>query len=435
MNTIPLRVRFWLLVLTAATATVAGVGITSAQAVSRQDWWVALALLTLIICVERLAISFPVFAGSFQVSVGAPLALAAAMHLGVGLGALVVLTGHVLDSVAARRDPLKSMTNICAFVTATAAGGTVYWSFADHSTSPVGSPQNLLLLVLASVAFVAISTSAVALIVAPVIGIPMRELWKSTLRLSAIEAVTLPAVGGLVAIAAAENAAAVLLLIFPLLGPQMAYRALVRAQQSVRNTVEGLADAIEQRDVYTANHSIRVTESVRAILEEMSDVPYELTDTILAASRVHDVGKVGTRDATLHKPGPLTNEERREMRRHAEIGGDIVSRIDEYRLTAAIIRHHHEHWDGNGYPDKIAGRDIPLGSRIIAVADAFDAMTSDRPYRRAMSPRIALEEIRRHSGTQFDPRVVEAFERAWSQRTTPHVHATNPQGHEIAPHS
>lgn len=427
---IPLRVRFWILVLITATAMVVGSAVASPISLSRQDWSVAISLLGLIIVVERLAVSFPVFSGSFEVSVGTPIALAAALHFGVEFGALIVLTGHLIDSLAARRDPLKSMTNICTFVTATAAGGWVYVGLANTSSSPVGSPENLIALLLASLVFVIVSTSSVAFIVAPIIGMPMWSLWRSTLRLSALETVTLPAVAALVAISANENAAAVLLLLLPLLGPQMAYRALARAQQSVRDTLEGLADATERRDPYTADHSVRVTETVRAILEEMSDVPYELTDTILAASRVHDVGKVGTRDVTLSKPGPLTNEEREEMRRHAEIGSEIVSRIDEYRLTAAIIRHHHEHWNGNGYPDGLASHDIPVGSRIIAVADAFDAMTSDRPYRRAMSPRYALEEIRRNSGSQFDPRIVEAFESVWSRQMTDPVPSTS-SGHEL----
>jgi HD-GYP domain-containing protein (c-di-GMP phosphodiesterase class II) len=419
MNVIPLAVRFWLLVLAAVTVAVAGAGIASSQSLSRQDWLVAAALLVLVVSVERFAVSFRVFAGSFEVSVGSPIALAAALHFGIGLGALIVLTGHIVDSIAARRDPLKSLTNICSFVCATAAGGTVYVPFADQSTSPVGSLENLLLLILASMAFVVVNTSSMALVVAPIIGMPMSELWKSSVRLTALEAVTLPAIGGLLAVAAEENAGAVLLVVFPLLGPQMAYRALVRTQKSVRSVLEGLADVVERRDGHTADHSIRVTESVRAIVTELSDVPHELTDTILDAARIHDLGKVGTKDVTLYKPGPLSDVERAEMQRHAAIGAEVVSQIAEYKLTAAIIRHHHEHWDGSGYPDGLYGQNIPLGSRIIAVADAFDAMTtSDRPYRSAMSPELALEEIRRNSGTQFDPRVVEAFERVCADRVT-----------------
>lgn len=412
MGVIPTSARFWLLGLAAATATTLGVGLTSTQTVSQQDWFVALALLLIIIIVERLAIRFPISSGYVRVSIGAPLGLAAAMHLGVGIAALIVLIGHITDSILARRDPVKSLTNVGTFVCATAAGGGLYALLADPDLSPLGSIQNLLAAFLASVAFVLVSTGAMTLIVAPIVGLPVVALWKSMLRLSAVEAVTMPAVAGLIAVAANENAAAVLLLIFPLLGPQIAYKTLNKAQRGVRDTLESLTDAIELRDPYTANHSIRVTETVKATLDEMPDVPYELTATILAASRVHDVGKVGTRDLTLYKPGPLTADERREIRRHAEIGGEIVSRIDEYRLTASIIRHHHEHWNGAGYPDGLVGTDIPVGSRVIGVADAFDAMTSDRPYRRAMSRQAALAEIRRNSGTQFDPQVVGAFERA-----------------------
>lgn len=417
MGEIPTSVRFWLLLLAAATATALGVGLTSAQTVSRQDWLVACALLILIIVVERLDITVPVSVGSFSVSVGAPLGLATAMHLGVGIAALLVLTGNVIDSILARRDPIKSLTNIGSFVCATAAGGGLYVLLADPAVSPLGSIRNLTCALVASIAFVIVSTGTMTLIVAPIIGLPMVTLWQSTLRLSALEAFTMPAVAGLIAVAANENAAAVILLMFPLLGPQIAYRTLTKAQRGVRDTLESLVDAIELRDPYTNNHSIRVTDTVKAILDEMPDVPYELTATILSASRVHDVGKVGTRDLTLYKPGRLTSDERQEIRRHAEIGGEIVSRIDEYRLTASIIRHHHEHWNGAGYPDGLTGADIPLGSRVIGVADAFDAMTSDRPYRRAMSRVAALDEIRHHSGTQFDPRVVIAFERVMSRQS------------------
>jgi HD-GYP domain-containing protein (c-di-GMP phosphodiesterase class II) len=108
----------------------------------------------------------------------------------------------------------------------------------------------------------------------------------------------------------------------------------------------------------------------------------------------------------------LTPEEFEEIKRHSSIGAELVSRLAIYRRSAAIVRHHHERWDGKGYPDGLKGEQIPLGSRIIAVADTFDAMTSDRPYRRALSIEAAIAEIQRNSGTQFDPKVVDAFIRA-----------------------
>lgn len=423
MGKTPVHVRVWLLVFVTMTVTSFEVLSVDTRQISRSDWAVALALLVLIVIVERSDISIPLSSGTLLVSVGAPIALASTMHLGVGLGSLVVLTGHLLDSALARRDPIKSITNICTFVSAASSAGLLYASIADTELSPLGSVTNLVATLTASGVFVLVSTLTMAIVVGPIIGLSVWEMWQSTVRLSAIEAVALPTIGGLVGVVATANAAAVLLMAFPLIGPQLAYRAMLNAQRSVKDALETLNDVVEQRDVYTSNHSVRVQSHVAAILDELRDIPHELVETILAAARVHDVGKVGTRDLTLFKPGPLTPAERLEVQRHAEIGGEIVSRISEYRLTASIIRHHHEFWNGTGYPDRLVGQEIPLGSRVIAVADAYDAMTSDRPYRSGMSGSAALADIRRHSGTQFDPRVVVAFERVleqeWSARNVP----------------
>ena len=421
MVNIPTRARIWLVILIAAAAILAGAGLSGDQWTSPIDWWVVASLLAVIIVIERLDVTIPLGSETLRASVGAPLALAAAMYLGVGLGCLIVFTAHVIDSILARRDPLKSLTNIATFVTATAVGGWIYVLLAETANTPVGSTQNMTAALIASAAFVMVNTLCMASIVGPIVGMPVIDLWRSTNRLATVEAVTLPAIAGLVALAANESAVAVLLLAFPLLGPQVAYRTLARAQRNTRDTLESLVDAIERRDPYTAFHSSRVASNSREILSEMSDIPYQLTETIAIAARVHDIGKVGTRDSTLYKPGPLTLDERQEILRHAEVGASIVSRIDEYRMTASIVRHHHERWDGTGYPDGISGEDIPLGARVIAVADAFDTMTTDRPYRTAMSDEAAVREIARCSGSQFDPAVVNAFMRSIGVSRVPAV--------------
>jgi HD-GYP domain-containing protein (c-di-GMP phosphodiesterase class II) len=125
---------------------------------------------------------------------------------------------------------------------------------------------------------------------------------------------------------------------------------------------------------------------------------------------VHDIGKIGLAAGILEKPGALTLEERREMQRHSEIGESILANVDTYSEIASIVRHHHERVDGQGYPDKLEGFDIPLLSRIIAVADAYNAMTSDRPYRDAMPSRVARLRLAQAVETQFDTTVVAAFE-------------------------
>jgi HD-GYP domain-containing protein (c-di-GMP phosphodiesterase class II) len=141
----------------------------------------------------------------------------------------------------------------------------------------------------------------------------------------------------------------------------------------------------------------------------LMDLPDLARTTIRIGGFLHDVGKIAIADRILLKPGPLTDEEYAEMQRHAEIGGDIVSTHEAMVGIAAIVRHHHERFDGRGYPDRLVRDAIPVGARIISIADALSAQTTDRPYRKAIPLDEAWEEIRRHSGTQFDPEVVELF--------------------------
>ena len=169
-----------------------------------------------------------------------------------------------------------------------------------------------------------------------------------------------------------------------------------------------LADAIEAKDVATLGHVSRVGAYALAIGRELGLPAWDLRSLALAA-QMHDVGKIGTPDAILRKPGPLTDEEYAVIKRHAVRGDEIAGRTPALRPLRDAIRHHHERWDGAGYPDGLAGEMIPLFARIIAVADTYDALTSPRPYRNALSHDAALAELRRVSGAQFDPRCVEGF--------------------------
>jgi response regulator RpfG family c-di-GMP phosphodiesterase len=167
-----------------------------------------------------------------------------------------------------------------------------------------------------------------------------------------------------------------------------------------------LTAAIEARDLETGEHCQQLGwmgERV-AILMELPDFA---RTTIRIGGFLHDVGKIAIADRILLKPGPLTDEEYAEMQRHAAIGGDIVSTHHAMGEIAAIVRHHHERFDGRGYPDRIARDAIPVGARIIAIADALSAQTTDRPYRKAVPLDEAWEEIERHRGTQFDPEIVD----------------------------
>jgi putative nucleotidyltransferase with HDIG domain len=171
-----------------------------------------------------------------------------------------------------------------------------------------------------------------------------------------------------------------------------------------------LANAVDVRDPCVLGHSQHVARYASLIAREMRLSP-ERTDLVRKAGLLHDIGKLGVPDAILFKAGRLTSEEYEVVKRHSFLGGDMLSSSEPLRPLVTIVRHHHERWDGSGYPDGLAGRATPVEARILAVADAVEAMASDRPYRQGSTAGEIREEIERHAGTQFDPAVAAAFGR------------------------
>ena len=186
------------------------------------------------------------------------------------------------------------------------------------------------------------------------------------------------------------------------------------------NTLQSLIAAIEARDRYTKQHSQRVTQLSVKIAEETGCSQDEI-DTIKFAGILHDIGKISISDSILLKKGKLTQEEIRVVQTHPVVGEKILQPLGLLPAERAIVRHHHERWDGKGYPDGLAGSEIPLLARIIAVADSYDAMTSDRPYRLAKDGKQAVEELIRCSGTQFDRDIVDAFKNIYFSQSLPKV--------------
>jgi len=186
-----------------------------------------------------------------------------------------------------------------------------------------------------------------------------------------------------------------------------------------RQALLGLAEAIEAKDQYTKGHCGRVASYALALAAECG-YPEEGMESLEFASFLHDIGKIGIRDAVLLKPGPLDDKEWEHMRTHPIKGYEIASQIDILKPTMPCIRNHHERWDGKGYPDGLKGEDIPLSARIVQIADAYDAMSTDRPYKKALPLEECERLFRKNAGTMFDPELVETFiTRILSPQTDP----------------
>ncbi len=181
-----------------------------------------------------------------------------------------------------------------------------------------------------------------------------------------------------------------------------------KIQDSYFEIAKALAQAIEAKDPYTHGHSERVVGFATLIAQGLG-LQEDEKESLKYAAMLHDIGKIGVRGIVLNNSKDLTVKEYDEIKRHPLIGEGIIQPIELLQPIRPLIRHHHEWYDGTGYPDGLSGKNIPLGARVLAVADAYDAMKSDRPYRKALSEEIAVQELRQGSGTQFEPKIVEVF--------------------------
>ncbi|MGI8929407.1 MAG: HD-GYP domain-containing protein [Candidatus Limnocylindrales bacterium] len=201
----------------------------------------------------------------------------------------------------------------------------------------------------------------------------------------------------------------------PLFTTRVAYQRFVEMREMFTQTIGALAEAVDKRDPFTSKHSQRVRTISVDIGRQMRVSAGEL-EALEWGGLLHDVGKIGVPDSILLKQGKLTREERITMNAHPVLGAQIIGPVDRLAPELPVIRHHHEWYNGSGYPDRLMGDEIPKLARILHVADAFEAMTADRPYRKALSNEQALAELRKFAGVQFDPEIVDAFVKTtWAQ--------------------
>ena len=321
------------------------------------------------------------------------------------LALLAVGVGHVLR----RRDPLEALFNIGQGALYVTAGALCFEATRRLPLGPrMGDFGSVGSVVLTVAVLHLVNTALVEVAAALHLGVSPLRLWRRALVDDLPVHATLSALGVVAGYLADDHPLAVPVLALPVVLVHRALRETVRLRGDTRDALAALVEIVELRDPYTAGHSRRVAATARALALRLGSTPDE-ADLIESAGRVHDVGKVGIDPAVLTKPGKLNDAEWDEMRRHPVLGADVVGRFAAYGADHRLVRHHHEAWDGGGYPDGLAGEDIPLGARILAVADTFDALTSDRPYRPGMSVDRALQILREGAGRQWDREVAAAL--------------------------
>ena len=233
--------------------------------------------------------------------------------------------------------------------------------------------------------------------------------WLSNIKGVFPSAIAVGTMGIIIAIAfIGYGYGAVLLFFGPLLLARYSFKLYIEMRNLYISTIQALNKTVEAKDPYTSGHANRV-EKFAVELAKAYELPFESIENIKTASILHDIGKIGINDAILNKTSRLTNEEYNEIMRHPSIGAEIISKVDFLKDITTIVKHHHERYDGHGYPDGLVGDQIPIEACILTIADSYDAMTSDRPYRKALTAEEAFEELKRNSGTQFHPGLVEAF--------------------------
>lgn len=236
----------------------------------------------------------------------------------------------------------------------------------------------------------------------------VRYIWREHTRRTWIAEFALAVLGGLLAFVWTHSPVWSVVVALPMAVAHLTLDYLYRIETETGAAVRTMAKIIDERDHYTYFHSRNVARYAEALAEEMG-LPAGEIELISSAASVHDLGKIGVPDRVLNKPGPLDQSEFEGMRSHPVVGARILAHFRAYRDGVKYVLYHHERYDGKGYPTGLSGEQIPLGARIIAVADAFDAMTTDRPYRRRLTRAEAVQRLKEGRGTQFDPAVVEHF--------------------------
>lgn len=374
------------------------------------EWLAVVAFALIIFTTEAMPVDLP--RGGGTVSVGFAMIFATILSFDPGTSVwLAALATIRLREASGQIGLEKVLFNRSQLAVSAAAGALTYQALGGTPGQMLDWASVLPILAAAAV-YSVVNIATVVGVLSLAQGVSFWRIWFTDFKWMVPHYLALTPLGVVIAIVQASiGLAGVLLLFVPLVLARYSLQLYAQMRKAYLATIQAMVAAIEARDPYTAGHSKRVAEYTVATARLLR-LPEEQTERLEYSAWLHDVGKLAIPDHILQKRGPLTTAEWNYMKRHPETGANILRQIKLLGSDVDVILHHHERWDGGGYPDLLRGGEIPLGARLIAIADAFEAMTSARPYRAQLTKEQALAELRRCAGTQFDPKLVEIFELA-----------------------
>ena len=377
--------------------------------------WAPRSLANLILWSVMIAVAamspIPLPRGGATVTVTSALDFAAILIFGPAVACWFGVVSDLLTNVAVKRNPLyKVAFNLGQIVLSIGGAGLVYQALGGRVGEAFELDRTQIVpLVAAPLAYFLLNTGLISFAIGLKDRISAFRIWQTNFQWEILHVVFFLPFGILLALVHLRiGPVGVALFLIPLFLARFSFKLWIDTKSSHISTVQALVSAIDASDPFTRGHSYRISKYAVRIARYLGVSEREVEE-IEYGALLHDIGKIAIQHDILLKPGRLDENERELMKTHPKVGHDILKGLKFLEAAAEIVYCHHEQPDGRGYPRRLLSDRIPTGSRIIMVVDAFDAMTSDRPYRRGLSPEVAYEELRRHSGTQFFPEVVEAL--------------------------
>jgi putative nucleotidyltransferase with HDIG domain len=358
----------------------------------------------LIILADSAQISLP--RGGASIYASSPIDLAGIMLFGPAVMAVIEgIATIITEGLLQRRPFMKLIFNVPLLVMTVGVSGLVYRAFGD--LGDIGSPLFLLPLTAAGVVYYMFNTWAVSFVIGLSDGRNPLHVWKQNYMWNFFHILAFLPVGAIIALLYANSGVwTIALFIIPLFLARYSFQLYLDMREAHINTVAALTSAIDASDPFTHGHSFRVSRYALRVARAMGMSSRDL-EMLEYAGLLHDIGKIAVQNDILLKVGPLTEEEWRSLKSHPNVGADIVDQLKFLKEASDVIRSHHERPDGNGYPRGLKGMQVPLAARILNVVDAFDAMTSDRPYRKALPIGRVIEELETYKGRQFDEQIAD----------------------------